>query len=494
MRNYSIFLLAGIGACLLTVGAFAGGFGGQRGGARPAPRPAAPSFHAAPRPSVPNLGAAHFARQPQTFAPIRPSVSPRPLTSFSSASRVGGGIKPLAHPQIASGAGTGTSIRSGATTLPHVTTLPGARHSFTHTAPRASISTPNLATVRPLTPPKTAVARPSPTDVGGFLGMAKPIKPGTLPPAQPARPGQVVTHRPISIDNSHIGGNRFINKRPAWVNINSARITNIHNQWRTQIGDLHRWSGAHPDRRAHWSGWGDRVRTHWSYYPWRHYWFNQGWWNRHPHRWCGWHYGYSFYRYPWYYWWTYPSWNTVVVWFTWPAPPVTVWSQPIYYDYGAGGNVVYENNNVYINGQQVGTADEFAQSAADLATVAPPASEETAAKDDWLPLGTFAISGDPKDLEPSRIIQLAVNKNGVISGTMHNIATDQAQTIQGQVDKQTQRVAFRIGDADDIVMETGLYNLTQKEVPVLVHFGADRVETYLLVRMEQPDAAKEPPK
>ena len=58
-------------------------------------------------------------------------------------------------------------------------------------------------------------------------------------------------------------------------------------------------------------------------------------------------------------------------WFNWSAPP-TVWSQPIFYDFGPGGNVVIENNQVFIDGQQIATAEEFAQSAAVLATVPPP--------------------------------------------------------------------------------------------------------------------------
>ena len=173
-------------------------------------------------------------------------------------------------------------------------------------------------------------------------------------------------------------------------------------------------------------------------------------------------------------------------WFNWSAP-ATVWSQPVYYDYGTGGNVVYQDNSVYINGQQVATADEFAQSAAVLATVPPPASEEEAAQADWLPLGTFAVASDEKDVDPSRVLQLAVSKDGIISGTLYNTVTDQAESVQGQVDKDTQRVAFRIGESEDVIVETGLYNLTQEETPVLVHFGSDRFENWLLVRLEQPE-------
>jgi hypothetical protein len=83
-------------------------------------------------------------------------------------------------------------------------------------------------------------------------------------------------------------------------------------------------------------------------------------------------------------------------------------------------------------------------------------------------------------------MQLAVDKQGVVSGTMYNKTSDETLSVQGAVDKDTQRVAFRIGDNQDIVAETGLYNLTQQEVPLLVHYGADRVENYLLVRLDAP--------
>ena len=38
------------------------------------------------------------------------------------------------------------------------------------------------------------------------------------------------------------------------------------------------------------------------------------------------------------------------------------------------------------------------------------------------------------------------------------------------------------------VVETALYNLTNDEVSVLVHFGADRQERRLLVRLQQPES------
>ena len=62
------------------------------------------------------------------------------------------------------------------------------------------------------------------------------------------------------------------------------------------------------------------------------------------------------------------------------------------------------DNSVYINGDQVATSTEFAQSAAELATVPAPASEEEAEHVEWLPLGTFAVSAGESDVDPNRIV------------------------------------------------------------------------------------------
>jgi hypothetical protein len=35
-------------------------------------------------------------------------------------------------------------------------------------------------------------------------------------------------------------------------------------------------------------------------------------------------------------------------------------------------------------------------------------------------------------------------------------------------------------------METGIYNLTQEETTVLVHFGPEQTQQWLLVRLEEP--------
>jgi hypothetical protein len=103
-----------------------------------------------------------------------------------------------------------------------------------------------------------------------------------------------------------------------------------------------------------------------------------------------------------------------------------------------------------------------------------------------MPLGVFSMS--PADHPSSNlVIQLSVNKQGVIRGNYTDTTTGQTQPVQGAVDLKTQRVAFTVGtDHASTVVETGLYNLTKDEAPALMHFGTDRTEQWLLVRMQQP--------
>lgn len=172
--------------------------------------------------------------------------------------------------------------------------------------------------------------------------------------------------------------------------------------------------------------------------------------------------------------WATASWASLGNWFAWSATPS-------YYDYG--DNVTYQDNNVYYGDQFEATADDYYQQAADLAGT--PAS--TSSKDaDWLPLGIFAVvEGDEK--KPSITIQLAVDKQGTVRGNSISDVSDTMSAVQGAVDKKSQRVAWTVGDAKTTVYEIGLYNLTKQEAPGLIHFGKDRTEQVVLVRLKQED-------
>jgi hypothetical protein len=350
---------------------------------------------------------------------------------------------------------------------------------------------------RPVTRPERPIARPERPETlpeRPITRPERPERPGTRPewpglanrpnPGDRLPPGQ---RPPINIGDINLGNNTVISNRPSWANISNDRITSINQRWQNQIGGATTLPALAPDRLDRFNNWGNRVRDRWygNRYP---GYFRPNWWAAHRFRCSGWHYMYAYSFYPYTYWWSTPTFVNVTSWFTWNAP-ATSWQQPVYYDYGTGGNVTYQDNRVYIGDEPIASTEEFAQSAASLATVPEPESQQAAEEAEWLPLGTFALTTDPDDLDPSRIVQLAVNRQGIVSGTLYNKDTDRTQAIQGRVDEQTQRVSFRIGESEDVIVETGLYNLTQDEASVLVHFGTETRDSYLLVRLPSPEAS-----
>lgn len=238
---------------------------------------------------------------------------------------------------------------------------------------------------------------------------------------------------------------------------------------------------VNPRRGAYWNDWSVGIRNHWHPRGYHGY-FNNRFWATHSvfHPWARHHYWWGG-RYPYSYWWGRPAWGGVVGWF-----PGWGWNAPIFYGYGRGGNVVYSNGWVYMNDQPIATYADYAYSAAELAEV--PIPENPDAATEWLPLGTFALSTGPEDKDPTRVLQLVVDQDGIISGTMYDEATDQTVAVQGRVDKDTQRVAFTMGDNPNVVYESGIYNLTQDETPLLVHKG-DETDIYMLVRLDPPEDA-----
>ena len=104
-----------------------------------------------------------------------------------------------------------------------------------------------------------------------------------------------------------------------------------------------------------------------------------------------------------------------------------------------------------------------------------------------MPLGVFAVTQDaskPSDM----VLQLAVNKEGVIQGTYFNSDDNTAKPIKGMVDKESERAVWTFADKNKnaVIMETGIYNLTKDETGVLVHFGKERTQEWLMVRLNEP--------
>ena len=103
-----------------------------------------------------------------------------------------------------------------------------------------------------------------------------------------------------------------------------------------------------------------------------------------------------------------------------------------------------------------------------------------------MPLGVFAVSSRADDDHPAMMMQMAVSKEGNLAGMYYNTSDDVALPIQGAVDQKTRRKAWTVGDKKNTVLETGIFNLTKDETPVLVHFGDEKTQNWTMVRLEKP--------
>ena len=185
-----------------------------------------------------------------------------------------------------------------------------------------------------------------------------------------------------------------------------------------------------------------------------------------------------------------PGWTAWAItrpyaWATWGS--VGSWcgysSEPTAYSYGE--NVYYDNGQVYYGDQPVATADEYAEQAEAIAASVPMGGTD---KGEWLPLGVFALTqdGQASGDQPSIYMQLAINKQGVITGTLKNTLANKTQQLEGMADKMSQRVAWVASGQERPIAETGLSNLTQDTAPVLIHFADGQTQQWLMVRIPEP--------
>ena len=157
-------------------------------------------------------------------------------------------------------------------------------------------------------------------------------------------------------------------------------------------------------------------------------------------------------------------------------------------DYDYGSTIVFQNNNVYVDGQDGGTVEQYADQAINLATqgqtAAPPPTTE------WKPVGVYAlVQGDDKT--SNNIFQLAVNKDGIVRGNFYDGLTDTTTEVFGAIDKHAQKAAWTIGKKKDRVFEAGVYNLTQPECPCLVHLGTQSTQQMLLKSVSKATEGRE---
>jgi hypothetical protein len=106
------------------------------------------------------------------------------------------------------------------------------------------------------------------------------------------------------------------------------------------------------------------------------------------------------------------------------------------------------------------------------------------AEGEFLPLGVFALA--PKsEKDASALVQLAVNKQGVVRGNYYDILTGQDQAISGTLDKRTQRATFQAGPGGSVTFETTLASLTQPAGSVTLRFAGGQTRQWTLARFDE---------
>lgn len=143
------------------------------------------------------------------------------------------------------------------------------------------------------------------------------------------------------------------------------------------------------------------------------------------------------------------------------------------------------NGYVYNGDTQVASVTQYAEQANEIAETAEEQDEEA----EWMALGVFGVV--PKEGDPvEATVQLGLAKDGTIGGTYQNSAANVTLPVSGAVDETTQRAAWKIGEQDAVVMETGLENLTKQKSSVLLHFADGTTEAWTLIRMDEEAAKK----
>jgi len=306
------------------------------------------------------------------------------------------------------------------------------------------------------------------------------------------------------VDNRNDAWNQRSNNRAAarddfaknqdqrWNNLQNAQ--NDRQNWRDQ--NREDWQNHREDL---WDYRGDRAEDIWDntqdFYDDV---FDDRWWGN-----AGWGVGWAghYPANPWW-WWAPAAIGTAAAFVDVVTP------DPVYIDYGM--NVIYEGETVYVDNQPIPAA-QYSQPMIDLAVnveqppppLPPPAPAAAApapadakaqpAAEEWLPFGVFALAQEEKG-DPIMFFQISVNHAGLISGAYTSTITNDERPIAGQVDKATQRVAWRIGENKDTIFVTSLGNLTLDVSPVAIHFGTTRTQTWLLVRLPAPPSGNEPQK
>jgi hypothetical protein len=119
----------------------------------------------------------------------------------------------------------------------------------------------------------------------------------------------------------------------------------------------------------------------------------------------------------------------------------------------------------------------------DAASLAARGAVDVSDDTQFMPLGVFALA-PATHTDATAVVQLSVSKDGLLRGSYCDLMTDQAQTVFGAIDKQSQRAAWTVGAGGKVVFATTLASLTQASGPVSLLFANGDNRQWTLARFE----------
>lgn len=135
---------------------------------------------------------------------------------------------------------------------------------------------------------------------------------------------------------------------------------------------------------------------------------------------------------------------------------------------------------------------ETTTAATDTASTAPENTASAAPAGDWMTIGVYGFA-PVADKESHRMLQLVVNRDGVIKGSHYDLISDETQDVQGQLDKNTQHVNWTIGAKGSVVFDATLGDLTKDQAIALAKFTSGKTNQWKLTKANNPSTSAPAP-
>jgi hypothetical protein len=99
-------------------------------------------------------------------------------------------------------------------------------------------------------------------------------------------------------------------------------------------------------------------------------------------------------------------------------------------------------------------------------------------------VGVYSLS-ETGTSDPTRMVQMDVSRDGKIRGNYFDVLSNQVTLLSGEVNKETQAVAWTLGTNSNAVFRTTLSALTQPGGTVQVQFPNGKSSSWLIGQVKQ---------